>query len=197
MKKILPLHAIVLPENAKRVFKGQIFDVYQWPQVLFDGSTATFEMLKRPDTVQIIAVKDNKIVMVNDEQPNRSAELHFPGGRADEEGENWLEAAKRELQEETGFTFKNWKLVAVYQPLMKIEHFAVWFVATDFQSEQAQNLDAGERIIVELHDFQAIKDYIMSDSIGRMSYALDLFEHTDSIEDVLELAEFVGQEVDR
>lgn len=197
MKKILPLHAIVLPENAKRVFKGQIFDVYQWPQVLFDGSTATFEMLKRPDTVQIIAVKDNKIVMVNDEQPNRSAELHFPGGRADEEGENWLEAAKRELQEETGFTFKNWKLVAVYQPLMKIEHFAVWFVATDFQSEQAQNLDAGERIIVELHDFQAIKDYIMSDSIGRMNYALDLFEHIDSIEDVLELAEFVGQEVDR
>ncbi len=36
-----------IPPNAKRVFKGIIFDVYQWQQKMFDGSKETFEMLKR------------------------------------------------------------------------------------------------------------------------------------------------------
>src|SRR5215467_9321922 len=43
MKKLVPEHAILIPEHAERVFQGKIFDVYQWPQKLYDGSTATFE----------------------------------------------------------------------------------------------------------------------------------------------------------
>ena len=35
-----------IPENAKRVFKGIIFDVYQWEQELYNGSKAVFEKLK-------------------------------------------------------------------------------------------------------------------------------------------------------
>lgn len=38
-----------IPPNAQRVFSGKIFDVYQWPQPLFDGSIATFEVAKRLD----------------------------------------------------------------------------------------------------------------------------------------------------
>jgi hypothetical protein len=69
MRKTLPSNAALIPDNASLAFKGQIFDVYQWPQIMFDGSTKTFEMLKRPDTVQIILVRDNKILLVEDEQP--------------------------------------------------------------------------------------------------------------------------------
>lgn len=50
-----------IPINARRVFKGIIFDVYQWEQKMFDGNFKTFEMLKRPNTVEIIAIRDNKI----------------------------------------------------------------------------------------------------------------------------------------
>lgn len=35
-----------LPPQAKKVFTGQIFDVYQWEQEMYDGSFETFEMLK-------------------------------------------------------------------------------------------------------------------------------------------------------
>ena len=31
-----------LPEQAKKVFDGEIFDVYQWDQEMYDGSTETF-----------------------------------------------------------------------------------------------------------------------------------------------------------
>ena len=39
-----------LPKNAKRVFKGKIFDVYQWDQKMFDNSVEIFEKMKRTDT---------------------------------------------------------------------------------------------------------------------------------------------------
>lgn len=56
MRKYVPDGAKLLPKEAKKVFSGVISEVYQWPQELFDGTTATFEMIKRPDTVKIVAV---------------------------------------------------------------------------------------------------------------------------------------------
>jgi len=53
--------------------------VYQWPQKMFDGSTATFEMIKRPDTVQIIATVGNKILMTQEEQPTQKRSFGFLG----------------------------------------------------------------------------------------------------------------------
>lgn len=196
MKKTLPHHAILVPDNAKRVFKGMIFDVYQWPQKMFDGTERTFEMLRRPDTVQVIAVKDGKVVIVYDEQPNRGVELSFPGGRADEDN-SWLGAAKRELLEETGLTFKNWKLLAAYQPMPKIEQFVAWFVVTDFVSEQPQQLDGGEKIEVELIAFDKLRTMIFNNEYPTLSYAKSLFLDFETIDSMLDAPAFTGKEVDR
>jgi ADP-ribose pyrophosphatase YjhB (NUDIX family) len=196
MKKQLPHNAILIPKNAQCVFNGVIFDAYQWPQAMFDGSMATFEMLRRPDTLQVIAIKDGKLVMVNDEQPNRKAQLHFPGGRADHEGESWLEAAKREMREETGMTFKNWKLVLVQQPLIKVEWFVVWFVATDFEDQTEQELDNGEKITVEPTDYEAVRKLAFDPENAAMSYAMFMFSKFPTQQAVLDAPEFQGQEVD-
>ena len=47
-----------LPENAKLVFKGVMFDTYQWEVDGYDGSKRIFEKLKRPDTVMIIPITE-------------------------------------------------------------------------------------------------------------------------------------------
>src|SRR6266567_4147904 len=92
-----------IPENAKKVFEGEIFDVFQWEQEMFDGSRKTFEKVERPDTANIIAfTEDGKVIILDQEQPGKDKFVSLPGGRIDE-GENPLEAAKRELLEETGF----------------------------------------------------------------------------------------------
>jgi len=31
-----------IPKDAKLVFKGKIFDVYQWQQKVYDGTTVTY-----------------------------------------------------------------------------------------------------------------------------------------------------------
>lgn len=41
-----PVSRQPIPDHAKCVFKGVIFDVYQWEQKLYNGTTTTFEKLK-------------------------------------------------------------------------------------------------------------------------------------------------------
>ena len=50
-ERVLPKGARLIPPEADRVFRGEIYEVYQWPQKMPDGSVETFEMLRRPDTV--------------------------------------------------------------------------------------------------------------------------------------------------
>ena len=134
-----------IPDHAKKVFKGEIFDVYQWDQELFDGTHHTFEMLKRPDTNQIITVHEGKIVVTFESQPNKFNYYSFPGGRANE-NEDPLESAKRELIEETGFTSDDWDLYNTYEPFSKIDWKIHYFIARNCKKTQEPHLDPGEKI---------------------------------------------------
>lgn len=184
MRTITPADAVTIPTEAKRVFQGTIFDVYQWEQALFDGTTVTFEMLKRPDTVEIIAVKDGKIVLLKEEQPRRKPYFGMPGGRHDEETETEHEAAKRELREETGFVCATWRLLAVVQPQRKIDWLIYTFLATDVVSEESPQLDAGEKIDVSLLSFDEAKQCLASPQARRMP---DVLTEIDSFEALLAL----------
>lgn len=153
MREFVPMNVKLIPDQAKMVFRGKIFDVYQWPQKMFDGTTETFEMLKRADTVEIIAIKDDKIVITRQKQPRKDWYYAFPGGRADVEEENELVTAKRELREETGMEFRNWRLIKVVQPFAKVDWLVYTFLATDFIDQGEQELDAGEMIEVKEASF--------------------------------------------
>lgn len=143
-----------IPKEAKRVFKGKIFQVYQWQQKMFDGSVETFEMLKRPDTVQVIATQGgNKLLICYEEQPVKPPSYGFFGGRV-YENEEPLAAAKRELLEEGGLVSEDWELWQVYEPVAKIEWKIYTFIARNCQKVAESKLDSGERIKVEAVDFE-------------------------------------------
>ena len=195
MKKVVPADAVLIPDTAKCVFTGKIFAVYQWPQQLFNGKTATFEMLKRPDTVQAICIVDNKILVLNDEQPHRSAKLTFPGGRVDAD-EDTGTAAKREVREETGYEFTNWRLVDAKQPYTKIEWFIQTYLAWDVKSKNSPHLDNGEIITATQLPLHELKQ-LAADKAGYLGETDNLLAHTHTIDDLLALPEFKGQTVDR
>ncbi|MBU6389041.1 NUDIX hydrolase [Patescibacteria group bacterium] len=142
-----------LPPEAKKVFAGQIFDVYQWRQRLYDGSYAIFERLKRLDTVEIIPVTtDGTILMVEEEQPDHSPVIGIPAGRI-EPDEQPATAAARELREETGYTAAEIKLWKTERPFAKIEWTVYRYIAYGCQKAGEQQLDAGEKISVLAVDF--------------------------------------------
>lgn len=138
-----------LPNGVEKVFEGVIFDVYQWEQEQFDGSKKTFELLKRPDTVIVIAVTDDKKIIVSkQEQPGKAPFIGMLGGRVDE-GEDPLAAAKRELLEESGMTSDDWSVLNAQQVTSKIDWVIYTFIARGVKRIKEQNLDSGEKISLQ------------------------------------------------
>ena len=142
-----------LPDNAKLVFIGKIFDVWQWDQKMFDGSIETFEKLKRSNTAGVIATVGNRILIQAQKQPDKPHPfISIPGGRC-EEGENALKAAKRELLEETGYVSDDWELWITQDPVGKMIWTVYTYIARNCVYKQPPCLDAGEKITTRLISF--------------------------------------------
>ena len=95
--------------TTKTVYKGKIFDITSDEVQLSDGLIRHREIIRHPGGVVICAIKDDKILMVKQYRyATKSTQTELPAGRL-EYGEDPLEAAKRELREETGYIAKNWE----------------------------------------------------------------------------------------
>jgi 8-oxo-dGTP pyrophosphatase MutT (NUDIX family) len=153
-----------IPKKANLVFQGVLFDVYQWKQKMYDGSIKTFERLKRADNVMICATTaDQKILLISQTQPGRSNYWTLPGGSV-EKKETVLEAAKRELAEETGMCSDEWTLWLKYRFSSKIESTTYVFIAKNATNKDKINLDGGERIQAHLLDFEEFRKVSLSNN---------------------------------
>lgn len=135
-----------IPNHAKLVFHGILFDAYQWQQTLFDGTTTTFEKLKRNDTVNVIPVTtEGKIILSKQEQPGVEPFIGTFGGVIDT-NESPLDAAERELHEEAGFKAAKFVLFDAVQLIDKIDWALYTFIAKGCEKVSQQHLDPGEKI---------------------------------------------------
>lgn len=162
-----------IPKQARKVFGGQIFDIYQWEQEMFDGTKEIFEMGKRPDTTQVIATLDGEIVVSKEEQPYKGRFLSLFGGRK-EEGEDSLAAAKRELLEEAGLVSDDWELFKVYEPVSKLEWSIYTYIARNCRKLQEPTLDAGEKIELVQIDFDEFVKLLSDGEIRAQELSCDV-----------------------
>lgn len=163
-----------IPKHAKRVYKGIIFDVYQWQQKMFDGKYQTFEALKRPNTVEVLAEQNGKIILGRQKQPNKNWFYSLFGGRQDRD-ETPLQTAKRELKEEAGFVSKDWELLNIYEPHFKIDWKIYFYVARNCQKSGKQKLDTGEQIIIKKVSFNQFMEIIDNENFWGDQIANDIF----------------------
>lgn len=138
-----------IPPHAKCVFKGVIFDVYQWEQKLYDGSMEIFEMLKRKPNVQVLALSDENVFYLEEEQPFKGRYRGLVGGSAKSYDEDPLDIAKRELLEETGMVAKKWVLLSSSNHVPKTDWDFYLYVAYGCEKIQEPVLDSGEKVEVK------------------------------------------------
>ena len=133
-----------IPKISNKVFEGILFEVYQWKQMMFDNSERMFEMIKRKPAVSIICMTDDKIMIFMQEQPNRLPYQSLIGGII-EEGETPLDAAKREMLEETGYTSDNIEIICETFGGSKIYFPEYVFFARNCKKISEPKLDSGEK----------------------------------------------------
>lgn len=87
-------------------FSGRLSNVRVDRVRFADGSEAEREIVEHPDAVAVVALDAQGRVLMLRQYRHAVGErlLELPAGKLDVEGEDPAEAARRELQEETGYT---------------------------------------------------------------------------------------------
>ncbi len=136
-----------------KVFKTPIFSLHQ-VDLIPDKSEqqVPFYVLNAPEWINIIALTpENEVILVEQYRAGiHQPTLEIPGGMVDH-GENPIEAAKRELLEETGYISENWKKIgeASSNPAI-LSNFTHIYLAENCQKIQDQQTDGNEDILVHI-----------------------------------------------
>ncbi len=94
--------------NSQLVFEGRVVKLYKDKIELPTGRESFREVVKHSGGVVILAIKDDKILLVKQfRYPIKEIMFELPAGKL-EAGEDPFEAAKRELEEETGYCADKW-----------------------------------------------------------------------------------------
>jgi 8-oxo-dGTP pyrophosphatase MutT (NUDIX family) len=142
-------------KNRRQMFENHLFRLVLSEQQAPDGRVGTFTLLECGDWVNVVALTEDgdghaALLMVRQYRfGGRQVALEFPGGVI-EPGEDTLEAAKRELLEETGYTAGRWEKLGDINPnpSFMVNRTHTW-LARDLRLSAAQNLDANE--IIDVH----------------------------------------------
>ncbi len=100
----------------KQVYKGTIFTILQRDVFFPNGQKKLFEYCVRPDSVTVLPFDSKgRLLLIKEYRHGQHDVWFLPAGRVDK-GEKSLQAAKRELREETGFGARTFKKVYQKSP---------------------------------------------------------------------------------
>lgn len=135
--------------ESKSLLKTRVFEITSSHNKYHSGVEGDYVLLNAPNWVIVIPKIDNKFLMVKQWRHGlKDLSIEFPGGVIDE-GEDELTAAKRELQEETGYKAKKFTKLGSLNPNPALNTNKVHiFLADDLEKVGNQELDHDEFINV-------------------------------------------------
>ena len=139
----------------------------------------TWFILDYPDWINVIALtKDGQMVMV-DQYRHALGETHYElvAGVIDP-GETPLEAARRELSEETGFEGGEWQLFMTLSPNpTNHNNHSYTFLATNVEKRREQHQEPTEDIGVHLFAPAQVQEMLQDNEIVQALHAAPLWKY--------------------
>ncbi len=152
--------------SSQEKYKSKIFSVAEEHAVDPSGFEIKRGIVQHAGSAVMMAVDDDKrILLVRQFRlPARQRMWELPAGKLDD-GESPLQAAKRELVEETGYSAKKWdKLASFYPSPGYVSEKMTIFLATDLTEGEAHPMD-DERIERRWFSHKEVRDLIESGKI--------------------------------
>jgi ADP-ribose pyrophosphatase len=142
-------HLIEIQTGREELFKGRFLHAFSDSVRLPDGRSSSREYLVHPGAVMVIPLlvdAAGAVSLVLERQyryPVGQVMIEFPAGKL-EPGEDRLACARRELQEETGYTAGEWARAGVIHPVISYstEFIEIWFARG--LTPGPRQLDSGE-----------------------------------------------------
>lgn len=131
--------------DGELAYDGHFLKVSRDRVKLPDGKLTQREYIRHPGAVVILALFDDGRVLLERQfrYPNDQVFIEFPAGKIDP-GEDPLASAKRELEEETGYTASDWHFVCtIHNAIAYSDEHLDLFLARGLTEGPAQ-LDDGE-----------------------------------------------------
>lgn len=154
------------PVSRTELLRGHFLHVVRDTVRLPSGREATREYVLHPGAVMVIAsLEDGRLIMERQyRHPMRSTIVEFPAGKLDA-GEGSLACAQRELQEETGYSAREWAFAGRLAPTIAYsdEIIDIWFARGLVAGER--NLDDGEFLDVFTASPDEVQDWCRDGTI--------------------------------
>ena len=175
-----------MKEHIKRVdrilkYKGSILDIYTDVIETPDGHRAEWDYIDHRGAAAVVPVLDDgRLLMVRQYRDALDREtIEIPAGGLNGWDEPTINAAARELEEETGYRSDNLtKLVSVVTAVAFCNEVVDVYLATDLV-KTSQHLDEDEFIDVEKYTLDELKDMIFAGTIQVFIPSLGAFFISD------------------
>jgi ADP-ribose pyrophosphatase len=124
-------HLVERRLDSQELFKGKLLHAFRDTVRLPDGGSATREYVVHPGAVVVVPMLDDGRLLLERQfrYPVGRVMIEFPAGKLDQQGEDHLACAKRELLEETGYSAREWAHAGVLHPVISYstEFIDIWF----------------------------------------------------------------------
>ncbi|MEK3721693.1 MULTISPECIES: NUDIX domain-containing protein [unclassified Paenibacillus] len=152
--------------STQPIFEGKIISLQVDTVRLPNGKTATREIVKHPGAVAVLALVDDKMLVVEQyRKPLERNQIEIPAGKLDA-GEDPLEAAKRELEEETGYSCDTMKLVCSFYTSPGFADEIIHLYVADQLTKGDAHLDEDEFLDVESITLEQAQQYMREQRIS-------------------------------
>ena len=152
--------------KSEPVFDGRVINLRVDTVTLPDGNTSIREVIAHPGGVCVMAVDDEEnVFMVRQYRySTKQVLLEIPAGKL-EYGEDYFEAAKRELEEEAGVVAENYVYLGYFYPTPAYCEEKIHMYFASGLTKTRQNLDDDEFLEVEKIPYDSLLEMISKGEI--------------------------------
>lgn len=154
--------------HSEPIFDGVVLHVYKDDIRLPNGHESTREVIRHLGAVAIVPLTDDgKVIMERQfRYPVDAVISEIPAGKLDSLGEDRLDAAKRELREETGITADEWINLGDYHPSAAYTDERLTIYLARGLHRGQQELDEDEFLHLEEIPLNRLVDLVMDGTIS-------------------------------